>query len=162
MPVYAVSNERRPALALHRVLATLSLPILAIGLVTTGCSSDSNDGGTTTTTVSADDTDTDGGGNGGTTTTAGGDDNAEEAPEGTGDPDVEAYCADAEELAADISETLSDRENLDPQAIEDINARAATLSETAAALLDAHPEFADRLNDCAQLLSDATATQAQP
>ncbi len=151
-----------PLLALHRVLATLSLPILAVGLLTAGCSSDSNDGGgngdtTTTTTATADDTN----GNADTTTTASGD-NADDAPAGADNPDVEAYCADAEELAADITETLSDRENLDPQAIEDINARAAALSETAATLLDAHPDFADRLNDCAQLLTDATATQAQP
>lgn len=150
-------------MALHRVLATLSLPILAVGLLTAGCSSDSNDDGgngdTTTTTATADDTNNNS--NADTTTTASGD-NADDAPAGADNPDVEAYCADAEELAADITETLSDRENLDPQAIEDINARAAALSESAATLLDAHPDFADRLNDCAQLLTDATATQAQP
>ena len=150
-------------MALHRVLATLSLPILAVGLLTAGCSSDSNDDGgngdTTTTTATADDTNDNG--NADTTTTASGD-NADDAPAGADNPDVEAYCVDAEELAADITETLSDRANLDPQAIEDINARAAALSESAATLLDAHPDFADRLNDCAQLLTDATATQAQP
>lgn len=148
-------------MALHRVLATLSLPILAVGLLTAGCSSDSNDDGGNgdTTTTTADDTNANG--NGDTTTTASGD-NADDAPAGADNPDVEAYCADAEELAADITETLSDRANLDPQAIEDINARAAALSESAATLLDAHPDFADRLNDCAQLLTDATATQAQP
>ena len=150
-------------MALHRVLATLSLPILAVGLLTAGCSSDSNDDGgngdTTTTTATADDTNDNG--NADTTTTAAGD-NADDAPAGADNPDVEAYCVDAEELAADITDTLSDRANLDPQAIEDINARAAALSESAATLLDAHPDFADRLNDCAQLLTDATATQAQP
>ena len=153
-------------MALHRVLATLSLPILAVGLLTAGCSSDSNDDGgngdTTTTTATADDTNTNGNGNADTTTTAAAGGNGEDAPAGADNPDVEAYCADAEELAADITETLSDRANLDPQAIEDINARAAALSESAATLLDAHPDFADRLNDCAQLLTDATATQAQP
>ncbi len=156
-------TKEDPVLALHRVLATLSLPILAVGLLTAGCSSDSNDDGgngdTTTTTATADDTNNNS--NADTTTTASGD-NADDAPAGADNPDVEAYCADAEELAADITETLSDRENLDPQAIEDINARAAALSESAATLLDAHPDFADRLNDCAQLLTDATATQAQP
>jgi hypothetical protein len=156
-------TKEDPVLALHRVLATLSLPILAVGLLTAGCSSDSNDGGgngdTTTTTATADDTNNNN--NADTTTTASGD-NADDAPAGADNPDVEAYCADAEELAADITETLSDRANLDPQAIEDINARAAALSESAATLLDAHPDFADRLNDCAQLLTDATATQAQP
>ena len=158
-------TKEDPVLALHRVLATLSLPILAVGLLTAGCSSDSNDDGgngdTTTTTATADGTNTNGNGNADTTTTASGD-NADDAPAGADNPDVEAYCADAEELAADITETLSDRANLDPQAIEDINARAAALSESAATLLDAHPDFADRLNDCAQLLTDATATQAQP
>ena len=156
-------TKEDPVLALHRVLATLSLPILAVGVLTAGCSSDSNDDGgngdTTTTTATADDTNNNS--NADTTTTASGD-NADDAPAGADNPDVEAYCADAEELAADITETLSDRENLDPQAIEDINARAAALSESAATLLDAHPDFADRLNDCAQLLTDATATQAQP
>ena len=156
-------TKEDPVLALHRVLATLSLPILAVGLLTAGCSSDSNDDGgngdTTTTTATADDTNNNG--NADTTTTASGD-NADDAPAGADNPDVEAYCADAEDLAADITETLSDRANLDPQAIEDINARAAALSESAATLLDAHPDFADRLNDCAQLLTDATATQAQP
>jgi hypothetical protein len=131
--------------------------------LTAGCSSDSNDDGgngdTTTTTATADDTNDNG--NADTTTTAAGD-NADDAPAGADNPDVEAYCVDAEELAADITDTLSDRANLDPQAIEDINARAAALSESAATLLDAHPDFADRLNDCAQLLTDATATQAQP
>lgn len=152
-------------MALHRVLATLSLPILAVGVLTAGCSSDSNDDGgngdTTTTTATADDTNNNSNADTTTTTAAAGG-NGEDAPAGADNPDVEAYCADAEELAADITETLSDRANLDPQAIEDINARAAALSESAATLLDAHPDFADRLNDCAQLLTDATATQAQP
>ena len=157
----AVSNRKKTVLAPHRVLATLCLPILAIALLTAGCSSDSNDdNGNATTTTAADETN--GNGNGNADTTAGGGSDAQDAPAGADDPDVEAYCADAEELAAEITETLSDRENVDPQAVADINARAATLSETAAELLDAHPEFAERLNDCAQILTDATATQAQP
>lgn len=161
MPIAAVSERKKTVLALHRILATLCLPILAIALLTAGCSSDSNDDdGNATTTAAADEAN--GEGNGTTDTTAGGGSDAQDAPAGADDPDVEAYCADAEELAAEITETLADRENIDPQAVEDINARAATLSETAADLLDAHPEFAERLNDCAEVLADATATPAQP
>lgn len=97
-----------------------------------------------------------------TTTAACGSDDASEPSEDTaaesdsgessGNPDVAAYCEDAEELAAELEEVLADPANADTA---DVMARATDLSNSAQELISANAEDADEISECSQVLAEA-------
>lgn len=70
---------------------------------------------------------------------------------GTGEasPEVTAYCEEIDEVAQLMADMRADPS---PEAVNEVNARLAELTETATQLIEDHPDEVDRINDCAEVL----------
>ncbi len=64
-------------------------------------------------------------------------------------PEVTAYCEEIDEVAQLMADMRADPS---PEAVNEVNARLAELTETATQLIEDHPDEVDRINDCAEVL----------
>ncbi|MFN8024755.1 MAG: hypothetical protein U0Q03_24710 [Acidimicrobiales bacterium] len=69
-------------------------------------------------------------------------------------PDVEAYCSSAEDLADEFQKLMADPASGDVAAV---TAAATELTQKAAALVSAHAEDTARINECTEKLTTAMA-----